>query len=56
MTKGTYEIYSLGTIDLSITTNKLVISENKMEINYILDFRNNEKTEFEFVLEWEELK
>lgn len=55
MTKGTYEIYSIGIIDLDITTNKLVISENKMEINYILDFGNNEKTEFEFILEWEEL-
>ena len=56
VTKGTYEIYSLGIIDLKITTNKFVISENKMKMNYILDFGNNEKQEFEFILEWEELK
>lgn len=56
MTKGTYEIYSLGTIDLDITTNKLIISENRVETNYILDFGNNEKNEFEFLIEVEELK
>ena len=56
MTKGTYEIYSLGTIDLNITTNKFVISENKMEMNYILDFGNNEKNQFEFLVDLEELK
>lgn len=55
MTKGTYEIYALGTIDLNITTNKLMINENKVEANYILDFGNNEKTEFEFLIELEEL-
>ena len=55
MTKGTYNIYNLGIIDLDITTNKLIINENKAEINYILDFGNEEKTEFEFSLEVEEL-
>jgi len=56
MTKGTYNIYNLGIIDLDITTNKLIINENKIETNYILDFRNNEKTEFEFLIELEELE
>lgn len=55
MTKGNYEIYSLGIIDLDITTNKLIINENKIETNYILDFGNNEKSEFEFIIELEEL-
>jgi len=56
MTKGTYNIYNLGIIDLDITTNKLIINENKIETNYILDFGNNEKTEFEFLIELEELE
>lgn len=55
ITKGTYNIYSLGIIDLSIITNKLIINENKVETNYILDFGNKEKREFEFSLEVEEL-
>jgi len=56
VTKGTYEIYSLGIIDLDITTNKLIINENKIEMNYILDFGNNEKNQFEFLVDLEELK
>lgn len=56
ITKGTYNIYNLGIIDLDITTNKLIINENKIETNYILDFRNNEKTEFKFLIELEELE
>lgn len=56
MTKGTYNIYNLGIIDLDITTNKLIINENKIETNYILDFGNNEKIEFKFLIELEELE
>lgn len=55
ITKGRYEIYSLGTIDLDIKTNKLKINANKIEINYILDF-GNEENEFEYLVEMEELK
>lgn len=55
ITKGTYNIYSLGIINLNITTIKLIINENKVETNYILDFGNKEKQEFEFSLEVEEL-
>lgn len=55
MTRGTYEIYSLGIMNLEITTNKLMISENEVQTNYIIDFGNEEKIEFEFLLEMEEL-
>jgi len=56
ITKGTYDIYNLGIIALEITTNKIIISEKKLEADYILDFGNNEKAEFNFTLELEELK
>lgn len=51
-TSGTYNISNLGIIPLKIKTNKLIIKDNKIEIEYTLELEE----ENEFYIEIEEIK
>ena len=56
MNKNVIEEKSFDLAVRIVNLYKFLINENKMETKYILDFENEEKQEFEFILEWEELK
>lgn len=56
ITKGIYNIKGIGEITLHIETKSLFLEKNEIKTNYIIDFGNNEITEFEFSLKMEELK
>ena len=55
-TKGTYNIKGIGEITLHIETKSLFLENDEIKTKYIIDFGNNEITEFEFSLKMEELK
>lgn len=55
-TKGTYNIKGVGEITLHIETKTLFLENNEIKVSYIIDFGNNEVTEFNFLLKMEELK
>ena len=50
-TKGTYYIKTLGYLNLEIVTNKIIIKDNYIEIDYIM-YLENEKTNFIYKLDW----
>lgn len=56
ITKGNYNINGIGKITLHIETKTLFIENNEIKTKYIIDFGNNEITEFDFLLKMEELK
>ncbi len=50
-TKGTYYIKTLGYLNLEIVTNKIIIKDNYIEIDYTM-YLENEKTNFIYKLDW----
>lgn len=54
ITKGYYNIYGVGTIDVNIRTNKLINKSNEIYLEYTIIFDEKEKKDFIFSLEWEE--
>ena len=56
VTKGNYNIKGVGKITLQIETKTLFLENNEIKASYIIDFGNNEVTEFDFLLKMEELK
>ena len=56
ITKGNYNINGVGEITLHIETKTLFLENNEIKVSYIIDFGNNEVTEFDFLLKMEELK
>lgn len=50
-TKGTYYIKTLGYLNLEIVTNKIIIKDNYIEIDYTM-YLENEKINFIYKLDW----
>lgn len=55
LTEGKYNIKALGFFNLKVFTSKLIIQDNKIEIEYEIQIEDNSKELFSYKIEMEEL-
>lgn len=55
LTKGTYKINSLGSLDLDVKTTLIDIKDNIIEIEYQMIIDNSEVQKFNYKIEYEEM-
>lgn len=54
-TVGTYDIKGLGSLKLEVMTNKIVIKDNSIEIDYYMYIDNENGQRFNYKIEYEEM-
>ena len=55
LTEGKYNIKALGFFNIKVFTSKLIIQDNKIEIEYEIQIEDNSKELFSYKIEMEEL-